>query len=136
MESSVTWMKGMAFDAELEGCHFTLDADPSFGGQGMGPKPKGLTLTSLAGCTGMDVISMLQKMRVPVEGFSVEVKADLAENHPRVFTKIHILYRFKGKDLPLDKLEKAVTLSQEKYCGVSAMLKKAAEVTYEIKTGE
>jgi putative redox protein len=123
----------MAFEAELDGHRFMIDADPMVGGRNRGPKPKGLTLSSLAGCTAMDVISILRKMRVPVEGFSVHAKAELTADHPRVFTGVHITYRFKGKDLPMDKLENAVKLSQEKYCGVSAMLRKAARLTYEIQ---
>ncbi|MBI4912350.1 MAG: OsmC family protein [Acidobacteria bacterium] len=133
MTSSVAWTSGMAFQADLEGFAFTLDALPESGGQASGPRPKGLVLTALAGCTAMDVVSILAKMRVPLEGFRVEVEAPLTEEHPKVFGAVKVRYVFKGKDLPMDKLERAVQLSEERYCGVSAMLRKAAPITSEIR---
>lgn len=134
MEANVTWAGGMAFEAQQDGFTIGLDADPDFGGQGKGPKPKTLMLTALGGCTAMDVISILKKMQVPVEAFEVQASGDLTEDHPKVFKAIHLKYVFKGKDLPLDKLQRAVGLSQDKYCGVSAMLAKACPVTHEIVT--
>lgn len=130
--TTVAWQAGMAFTVELDDHTFTVDAKPEAGGAGLGPRPKGLLLSALGGCTGMDVVSILAKMRVPLEGFRVEVEAPLTEDHPRVYSSIHIRYVFKGRDLPMDKLERAVQLSQERYCGVSAMLAKAAPVTQEI----
>ena len=130
--TTVAWQAGMAFAVELDGHSFTVDAKPEGGGADLGPRPKGLLLSALGGCTGMDVVSILTKMRVPLKGFRVEVEAPLTEEHPRVYSAIHIRYFFKGKDLPMDKLERAVQLSQERYCGVSAMLAKAAPVTQEI----
>ena len=88
VESKVVWRDGMAFDAHLEGFEFIIDADEQFGGQGLGPKPKGLTLTSLIGCTGMDVIAILKKMRVEVEGFEVSSVGTLADEHPKKFERI------------------------------------------------
>lgn len=117
---------------ELDGHEVPIDAAEQFGGQDKGPKPKGLTLTALAGCTAMDVISILRKMKVEPDDFSVEAEADVSDEHPMVFKTIKLVYRLKGKDLPREKVEKAVNLSQERYCGVSAMLQKAAPVTYEI----
>jgi putative redox protein len=133
--ASVTadWLDGMAFEAEVNGHKIILDADAEVGGKDRGPRPKPLMLVSLAGCTGMDVISILQKMRVPVEKFRLIVQGDLSSEHPKQFYHIHIIYEFTGKDLPLDKLTKAIELSQERYCGVSATYKKALELTYEIK---
>lgn len=128
MESSVTWRDGMAFDAALEGFTFGIDADPAVGGRGLGPKPKGLVLTALCGCTAMDVIAILTKMRVPLTGFSVDANTELTDTHPKVFTTITVNYRFTGEDLPLAKLQRAVSLSEESYCGVSAMLKKHTQV--------
>ncbi len=132
MEASVRWTSGMAFDAELEGHHLAIDVPGPDGASGKGPRPKGLLLAGLGGCTGLDVVSILEKMRVPFEGLAVDVSADQSEEHPRVFTRIHVRYRFRGRDLPMDKLERAVQLSQEKYCGVSAMLGKTAAITTEI----
>jgi len=132
MKSKVTLKDHMHFMGELDGHEIPIDADEQFGGQDKGPKPKGLTLTSLAGCTAMDVISILRKMRVEPDDFSVEAEADVSDEHPMVFTKIKLIYRLTGKDLPRDKVEKAVQLSQERYCGVSAMLQKATPLAYEI----
>ncbi|MBN2614934.1 MAG: OsmC family protein [Bacteroidales bacterium] len=129
---NVTWKDDMAFEASVNGFNFMLDADERVGGQNQGPRPKPLTLVSLGGCTGMDVVSILNKMRVKPDFFDVEVEAEMTEEHPKYFNKIHIKYIFKGKDLPMDKLEKAVTLSQDRYCGVSEMLRKAAELSHEI----
>ncbi len=131
MEATVTWTSGMAFEAEQEGQRIPIDV-PGPDGTSRGVRPKGLLLAGLGGCTGMDVVSILEKMRVPFEGLAVEVSADQSEDHPKVFTAIRVIYRFKGRDLPMDKLERAVQLSQEKYCGVSAMLGKTAAITTEI----
>ena len=98
-----------------------------------GPRPKPFMLLSLGGCTGIDVISILKKMRVDVDEFNVRVEGELTEEHPKHFVKIHVVYEFTGKDLPMDKLKKAVELSEERYCGVSAVYKKVIEMTSEIK---
>lgn len=131
-QSKVTWRDGMAFDAELEGFTFVIDADPKVGGRGLGPKPKALTLTSLAGCTAMDVIAILTKMKVALTGFEVAVDGELAEEHPKRFTDITLRYRFEGQDLPLKKLQRAVQLSEERYCGVAATLRPQATLVSEI----
>jgi putative redox protein len=128
----VKWKNNMSFDAIVNGHVIPLDAEASVGGQDQGPRPKPLILVALAGCTGMDVVSILNKMRVELEDFKVDVSGELTDEHPKYFNKIHITYSFKGKDLPMDKLEKAINLSQERYCGVSAMLIKVAELTHEI----
>jgi putative redox protein len=132
-EVKVNWLENMAFEAEINGHKIILDAAEPVGGEDRGPRPKPLMLTALAGCTGMDVVSILKKMRVEVDDFSVSVEGDLTEEHPKQFSKMNVIYSFKGKDLPLEKLKKAVSLSEEKYCGVSALYKKVIEVTSEIK---
>lgn len=128
----VSWKAGMAFEVELDGHTFPVDAKPEVGGGNLGPRPKALLLSALGGCTGMDVVSILAKMRVPIEGFRVEVEAPLTDEHPRVYSSILLRYVFRGRDLPMDKLERAVQLSQERYCGVSAMLGKAMPIAHEI----
>jgi len=130
---NTSWIGDMQFDALVSNHHLIMDAVPEAGGQDKGPRPKELMLASLAGCTGMDVISILQKMRINVEAFDIEVEADLTEEHPKHYTAMHIIYSFRGKDLDTDILKKAVELSQERYCGVSAAYRKAMAVTYEIK---
>jgi putative redox protein len=122
----------MAFKAEVNGFTLNIDADEKVGGKNTGPRPKPLLLVGLGGCTSMDVISILGKMRVTPDKFHVEIEADQTDEHPKYYNKIHLKYIFKGKDLPMAKLEKAVNLSQERYCGVSLMLGKAAEITHEI----
>ena len=129
---NTTWKENMTFDSLVSGHHVIMDASTDGGGENKGPRPKELMLTALAGCTGMDVVSILKKMRVEVENFTVNIEANVTEEHPKHYDSMHIIYAFTGKDLPLDKLEKAVKLSQEQYCGVSYMYKKAMEVTYEI----
>ncbi|NOY51196.1 MAG: OsmC family protein [Chlorobi bacterium] len=129
---NVTWTEGMAFEAEVNNFKIKIDAHESVGGTNTGPTPKPLTLVSLGGCTGMDVVSILGKMRIKPDYFNVEVDGELTDEHPKYYHKIHIRYIFRGKDLPADKLEKAVKLSQDRYCGVSELLKGKAELTHEI----
>lgn len=125
---------GLSFDVELQGHSFVVDADASVGGQDRGPRPKALLLSGLAGCTGMDVASILGKMKMPYDSFSIEVDADTTDEHPKVYDRIALRYVFTGSELDEKKIEKAVRLSQEKYCGVTAMLSKTAEIDYEIVT--
>ncbi len=127
------WINNMSFETEVNGHKIVLDASSEAGGEDKGPRPKLLLLSALGGCTGMDVISILKKMRVEVDEFKVIVEGDLTEEHPKYFQKMHVIYQFAGKDLPLEKLQKAVSLSEERYCGVSALYKKAIEVTTEIR---
>jgi len=128
-----TWKSDMAFEADVNGFKLVLDADPAVGGNNLGPRPKPLTLASLAGCTGMDVISILGKMRITPSYFNVAVEGDLTEEHPKYYQKIHLIYEFRGENLEMEKLKKAVELSQDRYCGVSALLRKGAELSYEIR---
>ncbi len=127
-----SWKEDMAFEADVNGFKIMLDATEAVGGKNRGPRPKPLLLVSLAGCTAMDVISILKKMRVEPEYFNVEVEATMTDEHPRYYNNIHLKYIFRGDNLPMNKLEKAVNLSQDRYCGVSAMLNKSAELTKEI----
>ena len=129
---NVNWSGEMAFEAEVNDFKIKLDADEKVGGKNSGPRPKPLTLVSLGGCTGMDVISMLTKMRVKPDYFNVEVDGELTDEHPKYYHKIHIRYIFRGDDLPVEKLEKAIALSQDRYCGVSEMLRGKVTITHEI----
>lgn len=132
MKVNIDWSGDMAFKADVNGFTLNLDADEKVGGKNTGPRPKPLLLVALGGCTGMDVVSILGKMRVKPDYFNVEIEGEQTEEHPKYYHKIHLKYIFKGNDLPMEKLEKAVNLSQERYCGVNAMLGKAAEITHEI----
>ena len=129
----MSWTDQVAFQADMDGHKVVIDATVENGGNNLGPRPKQLMLTALAGCTGIDVIMILKKMKVEPEAFNVIVEADVTDEHPKHYTKMKIVYHFKGKDVPLDKLEKAVKLSEEKYCGVTAVYKKAMEMESEIR---
>lgn len=129
---NITWTGEMSFEAEVNNFKIALDATEAVGGQNRGPQPKPLTLVSLGGCTGMDVISMLTKMRVKPDYFNVEVSGELTEEHPKYYHTINIRYIFKGKGLPIVKLEKAINLSQDRYCGVTEMLRHVAKINHEI----
>ncbi|BBE29872.1 osmotically inducible protein C [Tepiditoga spiralis] len=94
--------------------------------------PMNHLLAGLAGCTGIDVVMILEKMHVELDDFQIRLQYDRKETHPKIYTNIKIIYEFTGKDLPMDKLEKAVNLSQNKYCSASAIFKESAEVTHEI----
>ena len=132
MKAKIVWEEGLTFEAELNGFKFHVDVDIDAGGQNKGPRPKGLTLVSLAGCTAMDVISILKKMRIQVDRFEVETEATLAEDHPKKIEEILIRFHLEGPDIPAEKAKKAVTLSEEKYCGVSATLKPQVKISHEI----
>jgi putative redox protein len=123
----------MQFNAQVSGHSVSMDASPEFGGEDAGSRPKELLLAAIAGCSGMDVVELLRKMRVEIQKFDMAVSADVSETHPKVYTRLHIIYTLKGKNIDAAKVRKAVDMSQEKYCGVSAMLRKAMEITYEIK---
>ena len=127
-KSTVTFIDKMAFDIELNGHHFTIDADAAVGGEDKGPSPKGLVLSSLGGCTGMDVVSILRKMKVTEYKLSIDVSGELTNEHPKIYHTITIEFKFIGNDLPESKIIKAVELSETRYCGVSEMLRKASEL--------
>ncbi len=110
-----------------------LDTKQQFGGHEAASQPMELVLMALGGCTAMDVESLLNKMRTPAQEFTVEIDAERAEEHPRIFRKISMTLIFRGENLNQQNIEKAVSLSRDKYCSVSAMLKKSVEITYTIK---
>ncbi len=111
-----------------------LDADEKLGGSGAATKPIELILIGLAGCTSMDVLSILKKMKVKLDDYELAIESERADEHPRVFTKINLCYRFYGDAVDETKVRKAIKLSEERYCGVMAMLRPTAklETTYEI----
>lgn len=130
---STRWLDNMAFETEINGHKLIIDAKEEVGGQDKGPRPKPLMLAALGGCTSMDIVSILKKMRVELKSLNVIVEGELSEEHPKRFTKMHVIYEVEGDDLPMDKLEKAVALSEEKYCGVSAVYREVMEITSEIR---
>ena len=130
---NVRWTGDMAFEADVDDYKILLDTRPELGGKNSGPRPKSLLMVSVAGCTGMDVVSILKKMKVAVTEFNMRVTGDVAPEHPKRYTAIKLVYEFKGNDLPLDKIKHAIELSQDKYCAVIATLKRSLDLSYEIK---
>jgi putative redox protein len=130
---NLNWLENMAFESEINGHKIVIDAVEKAGGKDRGPRPKPFMLLALAGCTAMDVISILKKMRVKLDDFGIEVEANHTEEHPKHYDEMKVIYKFWGKDLPKDKLEKAVNLSDERFCGVSAVYKKAIKMSHEIR---
>ncbi|MCW8961324.1 MAG: OsmC family protein [Ignavibacteriaceae bacterium] len=132
-------IKGLSLAARGESKHWvTMDGPEHLGGSDAAVRPKELLLMSLAGCTGSDVVSILQKKRVNLTDFEINITAQQTEEHPKVFTDIDLEYVFYGKDLKEKDVERAIELSTETYCGVSAMLKKAINInhTYRIVESE
>jgi len=127
-KSTVTFLDKMAFDVELNGHHFTIDAGAKVGGEDRGPSPKGLMLSALGGCTGMDVVSILRKMKLTEYELNIDVSGELTDEHPKIYHTITIEFKFAGNDLPESKIKKAVELSETRYCGVSEMLRKASKM--------
>ena len=127
------WNGNMLFDANVSGHHVMMDAVAAVGGEDKGSRPKELMLAALAGCSGMDVVSLLKKMRVEFTSLNIRVEADVTEEHPKHYSKMHVIYEFGGNDLPMESLKKAIDLSQEKYCGVAWVYKQVMELTYEIR---
>jgi putative redox protein len=130
---NVQWLEGMSFEAEIDGFKIAIDADLEFGGKSKGPNPKPLMMVALAGCTGMDIVSLLNKMRVDYESLNVIIEGDLTEEHPKHFTRMKVIYELKGKNINIKKVQKAVYLSKEKYCGVSYSYKGVMDLEYEIR---
>ena len=127
-----TWQGNMHFISESNEGVVNLDASTEFGGDDKGLRSKSLMLTSLAGCTGMDLGSLIKKMRIEVAGISITVTAELTDEHPKIYKSTHIVYQFTGDNLEEEKLTKAVNLSVDRYCGVIAMFRAFSEVTTEI----
>ena len=122
----------MAFEMDIAGHKVITDGAEDIGGQDLGPRPKALLLSALVGCSGIDIMMILKKMKEDVEDVNVDIEVEQTEEHPKVYKYIKVVFRFKGNNLKISNIEKAVNLSKDKYCGVAAMLEKAAPITYEI----
>jgi putative redox protein len=127
----------ITFAGRTDSKHWLLmDGPESFGGSDAGIRPKELLLLSLAGCTGSDVASILAKKRIALEGFDMNVTAEETEEHPKVFASMHVEYVFRGKGIAAKDVERAIELSQTRYCGVTAMFQKAMELTHSYRIEE
>jgi putative redox protein len=135
-EAIVKHIQGVTFAGKADSNHWVMiDGATAVGGSDAGSRPKELVLLALGGCTGSDVASILQKKRVPFEDFELHLKATTAEEHPQVFTDIHIEYVVYGENIKPADVERAIELSTTKYCSVSAMLRASVKIThsYQIK---
>jgi len=131
-EVETEWLGDLSFESQIAGHRIIVDAHPDFGGENRGPSPETLLLAALNSCAGMDIASLFQKMRVEVDDIKISATGELTNDHPRHYKTIHLAYEFSGKHLRREKISEAVNLSQKGYCGVSHMLEKAAEITYDI----
>ncbi len=130
---TANWNTDLNFSSIGPGGEISIDGtDTPEGEQSKGLRPKALMLTSLAGCSGMDVVSLLKKMRAEVDDFKIDVIGELTEEHPKYYHKVKMIFKFYGNDFKKDKIEKAVKLSEERYCGVMEMFRQFAEVNIEI----
>ena len=133
---SLNWLNNMAFDVEVNGHKLYVDLSEKNGGKNLGPRPKSLMLLSMGGCAGMDVVSILKKMRIEYDSLEIKVEGDLSEEHPKSFQQMKVIFSFKGNNIPLDKVQKAIDLSKERYCGVYDVFKKSMKIDFEIRINE
>jgi putative redox protein len=134
MKARVKWVEQVSFLGETESGHAVLmDGAPAVGGRNLGPRPMEMLLLGAGGCTSFDVISILKKSRQDVCDCYVEIEAERAETDPKVFTKIHLHFVVKGRDIKPEAVEKAIKLSAEKYCSASIMLGATAKVTHDFE---
>ena len=137
MNLSVNWVDGMLMVGKSHSGHsITMDGPIEIGGENLGVRPMEMLLLGVAGCTMIDVVTTLQKMRQDLSHCEARISAERANEHPKVFTDIHIQFIVKGKDLDSKKVDKAITLSAEKYCSASIMLGKTAKITHDFEVLE
>ncbi len=132
MKAKITWLNGRTFVAESGSGHaVVLDGAPEHGGRNIGIRPMEMLLMGLGGCTAFDVVMILEKSREKVTGCEVSLEGERASEDPKIFTAVKIVYRLKGEDLKPVAVERAITLSEEKYCSATKMFEKTATITHE-----
>jgi len=137
MKVKITYTGGASFRGETESGHaVVMDGAAEYGGENKGARPMEMLLLGLGGCTSFDVMLILNKSRMDVRDCIAEIEAERADSPPKVFTKIHIKFIVTGKDLDRSKVERAIKLSEEKYCSASIMLAKTAEITHDLEIVE
>jgi len=137
MKSRVKWIENVCFMAESESGHaMIMDGAPDVGGRNMGPRPMEMLLMGTGGCTSVDVVLILKKSRQDVTGCEVEISAERAGDHPKVFTRVHMHFIVSGRGLKPDTVDRAIKLSAEKYCSASIMLGKTAAMTHDFEIVE
>lgn len=131
MNAEVLQVRGLTFVGKTDSNHWVpMDGPADLQGSNSGIRPKELILISLGGCSGADVASILNKMKEKISRFKIDIEAEMADEHPKVYTSIHLTYKFWGRDIKPANIEKAINLSLERYCSVTAMLKKAVTITH------
>ncbi len=131
--AKISWVDGALFVAEGGSGHsFTMDGSPEVGGRNLASRPMEVVLMGMGGCTAIDVVSMLRKQRQDIEGVEVSLEAERATEHPMVFTSVKLVYTVRGRKLNKALVERAVSLSDEKYCSATAMIRKSAAITHEV----
>ena len=137
MNISVNWVDGLLMVGKSDSGHtITMDGPPESGGENLRVRPMEMLLLGVAGCTMIDVVTTLKKMRQDLSHLETKINAERATDHPKVFTDIHIQFVVKGKDLDPKKVDKAITLSAEKYCSASIMLGETATITHDFEVVE
>ncbi|MDD5364407.1 MAG: OsmC family protein [Gallionellaceae bacterium] len=137
MKARVKWIEGMAFMAEADSGHaIVMDGAPDIGGRNLGPRPMEMVLMGAGGCTSIDVVMILQKSRQDVTDCQVELTAERADDHPKVFTKIHFHFVVTGRNLKPETVERAIKLSADKYCSATIILARTAAVTHDFEIVE
>ena len=137
MNISVNWVDGLLMVGKSDSGHtITMDGPPESGGENLGVRPMEMLLLGVAGCTMIDVVTTLKKMRQDLSHLETKINAERATDHPKVFTDIHIQFILKGHDLDEKKVDKAITLSAEKYCSASIMLGETATITHDFEVVE
>ena len=130
---NTVWQEKMRFETDNPSGHkLLIDAGEENGGESKGHRPKALMLSSLAGCSGLDIVSLLKKMRAEAADFKIEITAELTDEHPKFYNKVKVDYHFSDSNLQPEKIQKAVNLSVTKYCGVMEMFRQFAEIETEI----
>jgi len=134
MKSRVKWVENVCFMAESDSGHaMIMDGAPDIGGRNLGPRPMEMLLMGAGGCTSVDVVMILQKSRQNVTACEVDVSAERAADHPKVFTKIHMHFTLRGRGLKPEIVDRAIKLSAEKYCSASIILGKTAAMTHDFE---
>ena len=137
MNISVNWVDGLLMVGKSDSGHtITMDGPPESGGENLGVRPMEMLLIGVAGCTMIDVVTTLKKMRQDLSHLETKINAERATDHPKVFTDIHIQFILKGQNLDEKKVDKAITLSAEKYCSASIMLGETATITHDFEVVE
>jgi len=134
MKAQVKWLGGRAFEGTPDSGHSVImDSSPDFGGEDRGVRPMELLMLGMGGCTSIDVMNILEKSRQDVTACVAEISAERAETEPKVFVRMHVHFKVTGRNLDAQRVQRAISLSAEKYCSASIMLGKTAEITHDFE---